>query len=169
MGWRCSCSASLTLRLTISNDARRAANPAPRHNPGLVHFGKAQVTEHDPEAVTRHDLEGLEKAMNEGFKNLRERMDTRFTDMEKAGALTAKEIERRQREMNEFREEARKDSETYVRYDLYRTERRSDADKMEKVEEKLNGELKSLRALIGTVALLLIATLAGVVVDIATR
>lgn len=127
------------------------------------------MTEHDTDPVTRHDLDNLEKAMTAGFRTLRERMDARFTEVDKAGELAAKEIERRQVEMNQFREEQRKDERTYVKLDLYRSEKQSQMDKTDKIEEKLNGEIRGIRGMIGAVALLLIATLAGVVVDIASR
>lgn len=142
-----------------------------RHHPDTVADRRlaAQVTEHDPEAVTRHDLDNLEKAMQAGFKSLRDHVDTRFTSIEDAAERAGEEIKRRQVEMNQFRDEARKDAETYVRLDLYRTERNAGQAKLDKVEEKIAGELRGLRALIGSVALLLIATLAGVVVDIASR
>lgn len=107
--------------------------------------------------------------MHEGFKSLRDHVDTRFTSIEEAAERAGEEIKRRQVEMNQFRDEARKDAETYVRLDLYRTERRAGEAKLEKVEEKLNGELRGIRGMIGAVALLLIATLSGVVVDFATR
>lgn len=127
------------------------------------------MTEHDPEAVTRHDLEALEKAMNAGFKSLRDHVDTRFTAIEESASRAGDEIKRRQVEMNEFREEARKDERTYVKLDLYRSEKGAQEARTDKIEEKLNGEIRGIRGMIGAVALLLIATLAGVVVDIASR
>jgi FKBP-type peptidyl-prolyl cis-trans isomerase (trigger factor) len=110
---------------------------------------EAELSQHERDAVTRHDLDNLEKAMLTGLESLRDHVDTRFTAFEDAARQTGEDVKRRQEEMNKFREEARKDAETYVRLDLYRTERVALQRQIEAAVTKLEVALEAVDQKVG--------------------